>query len=106
MSKMKLSEELKWRGFINQTTLSNISQLDNKIWSFYHGYDASSDSLTIGNLAAVMMDRCLIRHGHKATIVAGGATSLIGDPGGKDSERPLQSEDVVRCNVTLVQKQL
>lgn len=103
---MSLSEELSWRGFINQTTYSDIKELDKHKPTFYHGYDASDNSLTVGNLAAVMMDRCLIRHGCNAVIVAGGATSLIGDPGGKNSERPLLLEEDVRKNVSSVQEQL
>ena len=104
---MTLSEELKWRGFVNQTTVKNLSALDKlKDKSFYHGYDASIDSLTIGNLAAVMLDKVFIRHGWGTVILAGGATSLIGDPGGKDAERVLQSEEQVKKNVAAVQKQL
>lgn len=104
--KMTLSEELTWRGFVHQTTLPSLAALDKKTWTFYHGYDASADSLTIGNLAAIMLDKTFIRHGHKAVILAGGATSLIGDPGGKDSERPLQPEAVVAANVAKVKKQM
>lgn len=104
---MKLSEELKWRGFVHQTTLGDLSWLDNqKQITFYHGYDASSDSQTIGNLAAMMFDRVFMRHGHKAIILAGGSTSLIGDPGGKDKERPLQSEAAIAHNVKSAQIQL
>jgi tyrosyl-tRNA synthetase len=106
MTKMTLSQELKWRGFVNQTTLTDITKLDEKKLRFYHGFDASADSLTIGNLAAVMMDKAFIRHGHAAIILAGGATSLIGDPGGKDSERPLQEEETIHANVAKVKKQL
>jgi tyrosyl-tRNA synthetase len=73
---MTLSEELVWRGFLNQTTFSDLSVInDNKI-TFYHGFDASADSQTIGNLAGMMLDRLFMRHGHKAIILAGGATSL------------------------------
>ena len=103
---MNLSEELIWRGFINQTTLKDLNQLNSMKISFYHGYDASVDSLTIGNLAAVMMDKCFIRHGAESTIISGGATSMIGDPGGKESERQLQTKEVIEANVAAVQKQL
>lgn len=105
---MKLSEELAWRGFSHQTTLDSLAKLDNyKDKKFYHGYDAASaDSLTIGNLAAVMMDKVFVRHGWEAVILAGGATSLVGDPGGKDAERTLQSEEQVRANVKAVKVQL
>jgi len=106
MSKMTLSEELQWRGFINQTTLENIEEFDNKEWTFYHGFDASADSQAIGNLAAMMLDLVFIGHGHKAFLLAGGATSLVGDPGGKDKERPLQTEEVIRSNVAAAESQL
>ncbi len=103
---MKLSEELKWRGFVNQTTLKSVSGLDNQEWVCYHGFDASADSQTIGNLAAMMLDKVFARHGHKIILLAGGATSLIGDPGGKDSERPMQTEETIAYNVENAEKQL
>jgi tyrosyl-tRNA synthetase len=107
MNKMTLSEELKWRGLINQTTFKDLSILDgeNKI-CFYHGFDASAPSQTIGNLAAMMVDLCFLRHGHKSIVLAGGATSLVGDPGGKDKERPLQTVDTIAYNVECAQKQI
>ncbi len=104
---MTLSEELKWRGFINQTTYRDLATLDKQVnKKFYHGYDASVDSLAIGNLAAVMLDKLFIRHGWEPVILAGGATTLIGDPGGKDKERPLQSTQAVEKNVAAVKLQL
>lgn len=103
---MTLSEELQWRGFLNQTTFTDLTELDKKKWTFYHGFDASADSQTVGNLAAMMLDKLFIRHGHKAIILAGGATSLIGDPGGKDSERQLQDEKTVAFNVKKAEEQL
>ncbi len=103
---MTLSEELAWRGFIKQTTLQDITKLDTTKWTFYHGFDASADSQTIGNLAAMMLDKTLLRHGHKAIIVAGGATSQIGDPGGKDTERPLQTPETIARNVESAKKQI
>lgn len=103
---MKLSEELKWRGMINQTTLTDITYLDNTTITFYHGFDASAPSQTVGNLAAMMVDLVFLRHGHKAIVLAGGSTSLIGDPGGKDKERPLQTTDTIAYNVAQAQKQI
>lgn len=103
---MTLSEELTWRGFINQTTFKDLEDLDKTKIAFYHGFDASSDSQTIGNLAAMMIDLVFIRHGHKAYILAGGATSLVGDPGGKDGERDLQAEEIIAHNVACAESQL
>ncbi len=103
---MTLSEELIWRGFVQDTTFSNLAELDQKKWVFYHGYDASADSQTVGNLAAMMFDKVMLRHGHDAILLAGGATSLIGDPGGKDKERPMQDEKVIAHNVARAEEQL
>lgn len=103
---MTLSEELIWRGFVQHTTLKDLRELDQKQWTFYHGYDASADSQTIGNLAAMMLDKIFLKHGHKAVILAGGATSLIGDPGGKDKERPMQDEKTIAHNVACAENQL
>src|SRR3990167_99702 len=103
---MKLSEELKWRGFVQNTTIADLKVLDEKKIAFYHGFDASADSQTVGNLAAMMLDKLFIKHGHKAVLLAGGATSLIGDPGGKDKERSLQDEKTVTNNVAKAQTQL
>ena len=103
---MTLSQELVWRGFVKDTTLSNLAELDRKKWVFYCGFDASAPSQTIGNLATLMAIKTFLRHGHQGLILAGGATSLIGDPGGKDKERPLQSKEVIGQNVSEAKKQL
>jgi tyrosyl-tRNA synthetase len=103
---MKLSEELRWRGYLNQTTYPDVSVLDKKKVTFYHGFDATADSQTVGNLASMMLDRLFMKHGHKAIILAGGATSLIGDPGGKDKERLLLSPREVAKNVSRAEAQL
>lgn len=103
---MTLSQELAWRGFVNQTTFKNFKDIDTEKRTFYHGFDASAPSQTVGNLAAMMFDKVFMRHGWEAIILAGGSTSLIGDPGGKDIERVLQSEDVVAANVAAAKEQL
>ncbi len=95
---MNLSEELAWRGFVNQTTLKDLTLLDTQSLSFYWGVDPSADSMTIGNLAAAMMVRHFIDHGHKAFLLIGGATGMIGDPDGKADERNLQTLDEIAHN--------
>ncbi len=103
---MTLSEELQWRGFIHQTTLADLAQLNEGTLTFYHGFDASADSQTVGNLAAIMLDKAFLRHGHRGILLAGGATSLVGDPGGKDKERPLQDEKIIKHNVDCAKNQI
>jgi len=95
---MKLSEELQWRGFVNQTTYADLTALDGESISFYWGVDPSADSMTIGNFAAAMMVRHFIDHGHKAYLLVGGATGMIGDPDGKSNERNLKTLDEVGKN--------
>lgn len=105
MKEMTLSEELEWRGFVNQTTFKDLKVLDGDPITFYWGVDPSASSMTIGNLAAAMMVRRFIEHGHKAVLLVGGATGLIGDPDGKKTERVLQSIDDVAVNKAALTKQ-
>jgi tyrosyl-tRNA synthetase len=103
---MKLSEELQWRGFLNQTTLEDITKLDTEKRTFYMGFDASSDSQAVGNLAAMMFIWTFIRHGHDPIILTGGSTSLVGDPGGKTEERQLQAVETIAYNTECARKQI
>ena len=102
---MTLSEELKWRGFVNQTTIKDINILDGAPITFYWGVDPSAASMTIGNLAAAMMTRLFIKHGHKAILLVGGATGMIGDPDGKSEERELKSIEEVAVNKAGISEQ-
>ena len=103
---MKLSEELIYRGFKAETTIENPADLDtreNK--KFYWGADPSADSLTIGNLAALMMCACFARHGYEPYLLIGGATGQIGDPK-ENGERDLKSLDEVNHNKNCIHDQV
>lgn len=102
---MKLSEDLAWRGLIKDKTFASNSWLDSPK-TFYWGVDCSADSLTIGNLAPLLLARRLAEAGWKAVLLVGGATSLIGDPGGKDEERSLLPREIVQANVKAISKQV
>ena len=103
---MKLSEELIYRGFKAETTIDNPEDLDNReSKKFYWGADPSADSLTIGNLAALMMCACFVRHGYEPYLLVGGATGQIGDPKEND-ERELKSLDEVEHNKNCIKKQI
>ncbi len=95
---MTLSEELTWRGFRNQTTYKDVAVLDGEPITFYWGVDPSAASMTVGNLAAAMMVKAFIRHGHKPILLVGGATGMIGDPDGKTDERNLKTLDEIAAN--------
>lgn len=106
---MRLSEELQWRGFVNQMTYADITELDasgdNSPLSFYWGVDPSADSMTIGNFAAAMMVRHFIEAGHKAFLLVGGATGMIGDPDGKKDERHLLTVEQIAVNKAAIAQQ-
>jgi len=104
-NRMRLSEELQWRGFVNQMTYEDITELDQGVISFYWGVDPSADSMTVGNFAAAMMVRRFIEAGHKAYLLVGGATGMIGDPDGKKDERNLLSvEDIARNKAAIAEQ--
>ena len=103
---MKLSEELIYRGFAAETTIENPADLDTReSKKFYWGADPSADSLTIGNLAAIMMCACFVRHGYQPYLLVGGATGQIGDPK-ENGERDLKSLDEIEHNKECIRKQI
>ena len=103
---MKLSEELIWRGFQAETTIKDPATLDTReSKKFYWGADPSADSLTIGNLAALMMCACFVRHGYEPTLLVGGATGQIGDPK-ETGERDLKSLNEVEHNKQCIKRQI
>ncbi|MBR0372366.1 tyrosine--tRNA ligase [Candidatus Saccharibacteria bacterium] len=103
---MKLSEELIYRGFKAESTIENPGDLDTReSKKFYWGADPSADSLTIGNLAALMMCACFVRHGYEPYLLVGGATGQIGDPK-ENGERDLKTLDEVEHNKNCIREQI
>ena len=102
---MKLSEELKWRGFWNQTTFQDPEILDGEKRTIYLGADPSADSLHIGHLSVYMMVRRFLNHGHKVVLLVGGGTGMIGDM--RDTEeRDLLSAQKVAQNTEALKAQV
>ena len=101
-----LLDELQWRGLLHQHTEEVAEALNGGPLSGYIGFDPTAPSLHIGNLLVIMLLVRLQRHGHTPVALVGGGTGLIGDPGGKASERPLSEPDVVAANASRIHKQL
>ncbi|HEX6848765.1 MAG TPA: tyrosine--tRNA ligase [Chitinophagaceae bacterium] len=103
---MKLLDELKWRGMIQETMPGTEEQLNKEMTSGYVGFDPTADSLHIGSLVPILLLVHLQRAGHKPYALVGGATGMVGDPSGKSEERNLLSEETLRHNQEGVKKQL
>ena len=99
-------DELKWRGMLQDMIPGTGELLQKEITSAYIGFDPTSDSLHIGNLATIMLLTHFQRAGHKPYSLVGGATGMIGDPSGKSQERQLLSEDELKYNQECIKKQL
>lgn len=97
---MNFYQELVARGLVEATSSEDLADLLNtKKISFYIGYDPTSKSLQIGNLLCVLTMKRFQLAGHTPYCVVGGATGMIGDPSGKNSERTLMSEEVIQENI-------
>ncbi len=92
---MNVFEELKWREMIYDSTPGVEEILASQKVAGYIGFDPTAPSLQIGNLFAIMALAHLQRYGHTPIVVIGGGTALIGDPSGKDKERPLLSKEEI-----------
>ena len=93
---MKLSEELQWRGFWNQTTFTDDKLIDSENFTLYLGTDPSADSLHVGHLAVYMMVRHFLERGHKVFLLVGGGTGMIGDMRDTEERNLLPYEEIER----------
>ena len=74
--------------------------------TFYLGIDATADSMHAGQLVGLMAIRRLQQAGHRPILLVGGGTTLIGDPSGKDAERPLLAPEEIEANAAAIRAQL
>ena len=91
---MRLSEELQWRGFWNQTTFTDDKLIDSENFTLYLGTDPSADSLHVGHLAVYMMVRHFLERGHKVFLLVGGGTGMIGDMRDTEERNLLSYEEI------------
>lgn len=98
---------LKERGFVEQVSdeerLRQI--LNEKTITCYVGYDATANSLHVGNLLSIMMLGHLQRAGHRPIALLGGGTTMIGDPSGKTELRKMLTREQIVANGRKIQQQ-
>ena len=99
-------EELKWRGMVYDCIEGAQDLLAKEAVTVYNGFDATADSLHVGHLVPLLALARLQRFGHHPIALAGGGTSMIGDPSGKSAERNLLSHEIIEANVESIKNQL
>lgn len=98
-------EDIRWRGLLFQHTPGIEKALQERT-TLYLGIDPTGDSLHVGHMLGILLMKRAYDYGHKVIIVAGGGTAMIGDPGGKDAERPILPKSVIEQNKIALKKQL
>ncbi|MDR0310334.1 MAG: tyrosine--tRNA ligase [Acidobacteriota bacterium] len=99
-------DELKWRGLIHSNTESVPELLATGSRKIYNGFDATADSLHVGHMVPLLALARLQRFGHVPFALAGGGTSMIGDPSGRMDERLLLSHEEIEVNIAAIKRQL
>ncbi len=99
-------EDMRWRGLLYDYTDSVPDVLAKGKITVYNGFDPTAKSLHIGNLVPMMGLARMQRYGHTPIAIAGGGTGMIGDPGGRSTERQLLSIEQIQANLEGIQVQL
>ena len=103
---MKLFDELKWRGLIDNVTSEDVEDaINNGGLTFYVGTDPTADSLHIGHYSSLLMAKRLEKHGHHPIMLVGGATGFIGDPKAS-GERNMLTPEVLQHNYDALHAQI
>ncbi len=102
-----LLEDFRQLGLVAQA--SSQDELDTHLESgsrtVYAGFDPTADSLHIGNLVPLLALRRFQLAGHRPILLVGGATGMIGDPGGRSAERELKSREEVSRSLDRIRVQ-
>ena len=108
MSTADILDDLRARGLIHDTTDADAlrERLANGPVAVYAGFDPTADSLHVGNLIPLLLLRRFQDFGHRPVALAGGATGMIGDPGGRSTERNLLDLATIDANLTAIRPQL
>jgi tyrosyl-tRNA synthetase len=105
---MDLLADLEARGLVQDSTDRDAlrARIQAGPVGVYYGCDPSNDSLQIGNLIGLLVLRRFADAGHHAVALAGGATGMIGDPGGRSKERNLLDAQTLDRNTERIAEQL
>ena len=93
-------DTLSERGFIDQVTFEDELRelLGKESVTFYIGFDATADSLTLGHWVQLMAMMHMQRAGHRPIALLGGGTTMIGDPSGRTDMRLVMTKEFIDNN--------
>ncbi|MFM8266739.1 MAG: tyrosine--tRNA ligase [Ilumatobacteraceae bacterium] len=105
---MDLLADLEARGLVHDSTDREAlrARLGSGPLGLYIGFDPTADSLHVGHLVGQLLMRRFQVAGHRPFPLAGGATGMIGDPGGRSEERNLLDPATLEHNVACIEAQL
>jgi len=100
MHMLPLAEDLKQRGLVYQSNdwVGAMEQVFEGPQLAYVGFDCTASSLHVGSLMPIMMLRRWQKAGHRPIVLFGSATTLVGDPTGKENSRPMLTPDDIAAN--------
>jgi tyrosyl-tRNA synthetase len=106
--RLDLLAELDARGLVHDTTDRDAlaARLAKGNAGLYIGFDPTADSLHAGHLVGQLFMRRFQLAGHRPFPLAGGATGMVGDPGGRSEERNMLDNETLRHNVECIKVQL
>lgn len=90
-------DELTERGYFEQASHPEELKecLDKERVTFYCGFDATADSLTLGHFVQLMVMKRMQNHGHRPIALLGGGTTMIGDPSARNDMRKVMGVDTI-----------
>lgn len=96
------------RGYIDQVTYEKELRelLGKESVTFYVGFDATADSLTLGHFVQIMVMMHMQRAGHRPIALLGGGTTMVGDPSGRTDMRKMLTKETIEHNANKFEKQL
>lgn len=108
MSELTLIQELKERGYFDQATFEKELEelLEKENLTFYIGFDATADSLTIGHFIQIMVMKRMQMRGHRPIALLGGGTTMIGDPSGRTDMRSMMTKEMIDHNASRFAEQI
>jgi tyrosyl-tRNA synthetase len=102
-----LIDYLRSRGYVQD--ISDEAGLretfDREVVTGYIGFDPTAASLHVGHLLSIMVLGTLQRFGHRPIALAGGGTTMVGDPTGRTATRKVLLPEEIQANLQNVVKQ-